>query len=327
MLLGRTVSHFPSTECIKNPLRIANGYAALRILHGHQYNVYEYAYLVSSAPLSADVSKRVGFMAIFAFITQLTFFLSLTSYNIVEVNVKIDPTEEYFWEVVFIMIASTTMFGFTIFLQYHNASRFNRSMIFLREEHADKIQRMERSQTKRSRSTYTYARTLNRPKFYLTMNIFIKKVVGPCIFIFNVYFILTAPDPTNAVWNSVALTFIMEIDEVFKPKWSDSKVEGLLAELLMDYSLAKALLDGTENDIEEQEEIIVERRMGPSLEVPVAKFYVELLNGVWTSNDLHEIDEAFGTNVGSGDIMIRSPSKTGLADDGIFFCRCLFFIR
>ncbi len=102
MLLGRAVSHLPSTECIKKPLRIAQGYAALRSLRDHQYNVYEYAYLVSSAPPSADASKRVGFMAIFAFITQLTFFVSLSSYNIVEKEVRINPKEDYFAEVVFI---------------------------------------------------------------------------------------------------------------------------------------------------------------------------------------------------------------------------------
>ena len=316
MLLGRAVSHLPSTECIKKPLRIAQGYAALRSLRDHQYNVYEYAYLVSSAPPSADASKRVGFMAIFAFITQLTFFVSLSSYNIVEKEVRIDPKEDYFAEVVFIMIASTAMFGLTLSLQYVNASRFNSSMIFLREENANEIRRKERSRQKnRSLSTYIYARTLNRPKFYLIMNTLINLVLGLCIFFFNVYFILTANDPTSAVWNSVALTFIIEIDEVFKPKWTESKVQCLLAELLMDYSLAKALLEYAEDEDEGQEEITVKRRMGPSIDGPATKFYVELCNGFLTSDDLGEIEEAFGSNVASGSL---TSSDAGQADDGSF---------
>jgi len=319
MLHGRTVSYLPSIKCIKKSLRIAKGYAALRSLHDHQYNVYEYAYLVSSAPPSADGSKRVGFMAVFAFITQLTFFVSLTSYNIVEKEVRIDPREDFFAEVVFIMIASTAMFGLTLSLQYVNAARFNSSMIFLREENADEIRRKERSlQKKRSLSTFIYAQTLNRPKFYLTMNIFINLVVGLCIFFFNVYFILTANDPTSAVWNSVALTFIIEIDEVFKPKWAESKVQCLLAELLMDYCLANALLEYVEDEDDEQKEVTVERRMGPSIDRPAAKFYVELLKGIWTGDDSDEIDEAFGANVASGIPTTRTPSVPGQECDGSF---------
>ena len=316
MLLGRTVSHLPSTKCVKKSLRIAQGYAALRSLRDHQYNVYEYAYLVSSAPPSADASKRVGFMAIFAFITQLTFFIVLSSYNIVEKKVRIDPKEDFFAEVVFIMIASTAMFGLTLSLQYVNAARFNSSMMFLREENANEIRRKERSrQRNRSLSTYIYAQTLNRPKFYLTMNTFINLVLGLCIFFFNVYFILTANEPTSAVWNSVALTFIIEIDEVFKPKWTESKVQCLLAELLMDYCLAKALLEYAEDEDDGQEEVTVKRRMGPSIDVPAVNFYVELFNGIWTSDDLGEIEEAFGSNVENGSL---TSSKSGQADDGSF---------
>jgi hypothetical protein len=312
MLLCRTVSHIPSTECIKRPLRIANGYAALRSLHDHQYNVYKYAYLVSSAPPSADVSKRVGFMAIFAFITQLTFFLVLSSYNIVEKEVCIDPKEDFFAEVVFIMIASTTMFGLTLSLQYVNASRFNSSMIFLREENANKIRRREQSRLKiRSLSTYIYAQTLNRPKFYLTMNIFINLVVGLCIFFFKRVFHLDRKRLNLCCME-------LKIDEVFKPKWTESKVQCLLAELLMDYCLAKALLEYAEDEDDWQEEVTVERRMGPSIDGPVVKLYVHLFNGIWTRDELDENEEAFRINVASGSLRTRTPSKSGQADDDWF---------
>jgi len=320
-LLGRTVSTvLPQPENIKKPLRIAKGYAALLNLHDHQYNVYEYAYLISSVPSSNDVSKRTSFMAIFAFVSQVVFFFALSQYNIMSLQVTIDPTESYFLWIVFIMIASSAMFGHTLMNQFHDATNFNTSMTFLREEQAAEIERMERDMsTKHSPSTYTYARTLNGPKIYLMMNILINKFLGMAIFIFNVYFIMTASDPTSASYNAVLLTFIIEIDEIFKPNWSDSKVQNLLAEILMDYCLAKALLENSNETTTagEQEGIHVERR-GPALQVEVAKFYIELFPGFWSDYDLEEIEDDFGTSIGSGGLSFRNSEPGGKVNDGRF---------
>jgi hypothetical protein len=134
-------------------LNFSPAFPALSLLDLHPYN----------APPLVDDSKR-GFMAVFAFITQLTFFVMLLPYNIVEKS-PIDPKDD-FSEIVFIMIASTAMFGLTLSLQHVHAARFNSSMMLLREENANEIQRKERSQQRnRSLSTYIYAQTLNRPKF------------------------------------------------------------------------------------------------------------------------------------------------------------------
>jgi hypothetical protein len=43
--------------------------------------------------------------------------------------------QDYFVEVVLIMIVSTVMFGVTLYLQYANAARYNFPMMFLRDEH------------------------------------------------------------------------------------------------------------------------------------------------------------------------------------------------
>lgn len=322
-LLGRTVSNvrIPQPENIKKPLRIAKGYAALRNLHDHQYNVYEYAYLISSVPSSNDVSKRTSFMAIFAFVSQVVFFFALSHYNIMSLQVTIDPTESYFLWIVFIMIASSAMFGHTLMNQFHDATNFNTSMTFLREEQAAEIECMERDMaTKHSPSTNTYARTLNRPKIYLMMNILINKFLGIAIFIFNVYFIMTASDPTSASYNAVLLTFIIEIDEIFKPNWSDSKVQNLLAEMMMDYCLAKALLEKSNESATagEQEGIHVERRSGPALQVEVAKFYIELFPGFWSDYDLEKIEDDFGTNIGNGGLSFRHSDPGGKVNDGRF---------
>ncbi len=57
-------------------------------------------------------------MVIFSLVTQLSFFLRLSFYNIVEQNISINPMQDYFVEVVLIMIISTLMFGVTLYLQY-----------------------------------------------------------------------------------------------------------------------------------------------------------------------------------------------------------------
>lgn len=260
-------------------------------------------------------------MALFAFVSQMVFFFAISHYNIMSLQVTIDPTESYFLWIVLIMIASSAMFGHTLINEFHDATNFNTSMTFLREEQAAEIERMERNiTTKHSPSTYTYARTSNRPKIYLMMNTLINKFLGMAIFIFNVYFIMTASDPTSASYNAVLLTFIIEIDEIFKPKWSDSKVQNLLAAMMMDYCLAKTLIEKSNESASagEQEGIHVERRSGPALQVEVAKFYIELFPGFWSDYDLEKIEDDFGTSIGSGGLSFRHSDPGGKANDGRF---------
>ena len=67
------------------------------------------------------------------------------------------------------------------------------------------------------------------------MNTIINKAVGMWVFLFNIYVILVSDTLAAAIWNSVALTFIIEIDNRFKMNWNRIKLETLLAELLMNY--------------------------------------------------------------------------------------------
>jgi len=102
----------------KKLLFIAEGYAALRFARPPVQRVRD---LVFSAPPSASEQSsywRVGVMVIFSLVTQLSFFLRLSFYNIVEQNISINPMQDYFVEVVLIMIISTLMFGVTLYLQY-----------------------------------------------------------------------------------------------------------------------------------------------------------------------------------------------------------------
>ena len=156
-----------------------------------------------------------------------------------------------------------------------------------------------------------YTRTLNQSNIYLTMNTIINTVVGMCIFLFNLCYTLVLDTPAVAIWNSVALDFIIEIANRFKPNWNRIKLETLLAELLMDYCLAKVLIEDAKNNIAtvDRGEITIQRRTGPSIDGPANKFYTLLLRGTMTSNVLVVIKEAIRTNVMSGGLRMQTPSK------------------
>lgn len=309
--LSTVSKDLPSNECIKDPFRIAMGYAALTSLQDHQYNVYEYAYLASVVPTKKTVLlKRASAMAIFAFVIQVTFFWSLFYYNVVGMRRLVNPEQEYFIDVVVIMIGTSAIFAVILLGQFYEATRFNATMTLLRETHAAKIQGLERSMHNKYAAFY-------RPKLYLIFNTFVNKVLGVVIFLFNLYFVLTSPDPTSATYDAVLLTFIIEIDEIFMPNWSDNKVQGMLAELFMDYCLANAMLDSPGNDINsKQNNVIVERRSGPALEVEVAKFYIEVFPGIWSNEDLNDMENDFGISVGSGGI--ENKCELVQADNGRF---------
>ncbi len=63
------------------------------------------------------------------------------------------------------------------------------------------------------------------------MNTIINTAVGMCVFLFNIYYILVSETPAAAIWNSVALRFIVKIKDMFNPNWNQIMLETLLAEL------------------------------------------------------------------------------------------------
>lgn len=182
----------------KNALHIAKAYAQIQRVAGHDFNVFEFAYL------DPDAYKL---RAILAFVIQVGFFLCLVIYNIFEQRVQITPDEDGFSLVVIILCMSSTLFLSEIRRQRQGAHDFNSVMLRLSGHYHER-------------------------RIWLIMNHSINGILGVLIFFFNIYFILVSDDPTEAVLNSVALAFIIEIDDVFKPNWNEENKEDALAEIM-----------------------------------------------------------------------------------------------
>jgi len=218
--------HCPSPSLPKNPLNIATGYGMMQDLDDHSYNIYEYAYL---APNTNWKTRNMAYLAV---IIQILFVAVLVSYNFKESKVLIAQGEDGFKEVCVIMVLSIILITITIRVQFSDSKKFNE--IF---------------------TTITRSRPLRGKKRFLILNFLINQVLGIFVFFFNFYFILVSDSPTDAVLNSVALAFILEIDDFFHPNWDDDKLEDAAAQVLKDY-IAEPL---------SFEEVVVERIAGRGL--------------------------------------------------------------
>lgn len=218
----------------KNPLHIAKGYALMQDLGEHEYNIYEYAYL------STKSSWQTRGAAYVAAGIQLAFLGVLFAFNVFEQLVVITPDEDFFGEVVIVMLVSTTLFAATVRSQFISSAAFVSAM--------RRLGRVDRSRD-----------------VFLIMNVLINQIMGICIFFFNIYFILVSDTPTDAVLNSVALAFIVEIDDYFKPNWNEDRIEDATAMVLRDYITEPF-----------DSESLVVGREGPPILSDDSKFYIQV---------------------------------------------------
>ena len=195
----------PHVKLPKNALHVAKAYARMRELNEHQLNVYEVAYL---DPESFQIRS------FFSAFIQVSFFYCICTYVLTEPSVRITPKEDGFELVLCLLFLSSTLFFLEVQRQRKNCIKFNRLMREFSQHSGD---------NERGRGIFLF---LNRA---------INETLGIIIFLFNMYFILTSDDPTNAVLNSVALAFIIEIDDVFRPNWSDEAVGDALSKMLRGY--------------------------------------------------------------------------------------------
>jgi len=217
----------------KNPLNLATGYASMRNLREHSFNIFEYAYL------SKPRSLRTRVMAVMAAIIQLSFFSVLVVYNIFVERLGISASQDCFDQVVIIMVVSSALFAATVRGQYKSCEDFVTTMKVLKKRGSREI--------------------------FLYLNCLINQQLGLITFFFNIYFILVSDTPTDAVLNSVALAFIIEVDDHFKPHWSDEKLEDAVALILYDF-ITEPLTS---------EEVVV-KRDGPAITSQPKKLYIRI---------------------------------------------------
>lgn len=185
----------------KNPVHIAKAYSEIQLLSGHDYNIFEFAYLDPT---------NYRFRAIVAFFIQWGFFMCLLVYNVFDEYIAITPDENGFGLVCLILLMSSILFFAEVRRQRKNALDFNQVMQQLGSYHLSR-------------------------RIWLHLNYIINAILGILVFFFNIYFILISDDATEAVLNSVALAFIIQIDDSFKPNWDEENQEDALAELLNEY--------------------------------------------------------------------------------------------
>ena len=69
----------------------------------------------------------------------------------------------------------------------------------------------------------------------LQLNALINKVLCAAIPVFNVYFMLLSEDPNDAILNSLALIFVIQLDEMVLPEWDGERVSDRIACSTHDY--------------------------------------------------------------------------------------------
>mmetsp|Transcript_53243 Transcript_53243/g.159399 ORF Transcript_53243/g.159399 Transcript_53243/m.159399 type:complete len:348 (-) Transcript_53243:362-1405(-) len=233
-----SVLHDERRRLQKNPLHIAKGYALMQDLDEHEYNIFECAYL------STESSWQTRCAAFIALLIQFTFLGVLIVYNVLESLVIITPGEEFFREVVAVMLVSAALFASSVRSQFMSCADFVTAMRELKI--VDKSREM-----------------------FLVMDVLVNEYLGICIFFFNIYFILVSDSPTEAVLNSVALAFIIEIDDFFKPNWNEDTIEDAIAFVLRDYITEPF----------DSEELVVGRE-GPPILTDDRKFYIQVSDEV-----------------------------------------------
>lgn len=235
-----TTNNNINNDSKKNPLNIAKGYALMQGLDGHDYNMFEFAYL------SGEDSWRTRCIAYLAALIQGSFLVVLIMYNFVDTHIRVRPHEGFFDDVVVVMFVSTALFGARLRHQFLSCEKFVSTMNKLAEPSSNDI--------------------------FLYIDRLVNQVLGVSIFFFNIYFILVSDTPTDAVLDSVALLFIIEIDDQFKPNWDDDMIEDATAFLLRGY---------VQEPFDRNDILVV--RDGPEL-ISDEKFYIQI-------NDDHEEDD------------------------------------
>lgn len=189
----------------KNIVRMVEVHRLMQNLRGHGFNVYECCYL--------DIERfSLRITSLFSMITQLVIFLVLVNYNFDHIaNVRSEWTDDAL--VFVITIATTIFFGKLAYQQYKGAIDFNN--VF------DKV-----------------GCASVEHKVALYVNIFINGLMGFAVTFFNFFFLIVSSDPNEAILNSLALYFIIELDDTLKPDWDEIRIDDEIGINIHDYIMA-----------------------------------------------------------------------------------------
>lgn len=232
---GNKVPHviFP-----KNLRRIATGYSELLRLRGHSYNIFEFAFL-NTRMLNDDAGRMeaIGYLvtSVFTAILQFAVFGILCYYSI-------GPDYESFMgrygemladregkqAIIVIAIGTTLLFCKRAYMQFSEAQEFNQ--VFTRLQMQPSPEMLRQGYLK-----FIGPKTIWCKRGCLWINTAVNCFLAGLVPVFNLYYLLLSESIDDAVLNSLALLFILELDEVVLPAWDDDRIEDELASNMLVY--------------------------------------------------------------------------------------------
>ena len=263
----------------KHPINVIEGYADLKKLDGHVYNVIEFAYLEGGwrkfkSPWDlgccrTDTSNLV-WTAIASFVSQILFGVILVFwYAINQTPVTSGGREPYAFPLVFIVaLVSTRVFGNIVWKQGQGCLDFY------------KINRGD------SRRASLFANRFGT--FLLGTNFVINLILAPCLWLFNIYFVLTSKTPVEAILNAVALAFVLEVDDLLAPFWDDDRTEDAKAKLFHE-SISEPFPGIADSNLRD----MCVTRTGPCLgQIPYQdgdKLYIKVPDDIKVPEDINDL--------------------------------------
>ena len=185
-------THQIHTDLPKNIVCILETYVLVKNLKAHEFNIFEFAFLAGNGTFheTTPQDKAIKIISFFTLLFQYVILIILIFYNVpTKVNLNI--------LVIIITIGTSFFFTKLAYNQYSHSTKFN--------------------------NCYKLTGDVNK-QIYLHMN-FLSNVILPILVpFFNFYYILLSEDPNNAILNSLALFFILELDSMILPSWTESRI-------------------------------------------------------------------------------------------------------
>lgn len=211
---GKINPFYPNHQSMpKNVVRMIQVNALLQDLRDHNYNIYECGFLDSGR-------QTLRATCAFSIVVQLLLFVILAMHNLSGIMNSITEGVDslnHDATVVIVAIVTTVFFAKLAYAQCKSAFDFNNIFSIVGD-----------------RSPYC--------KALLFVNIAINGGLGALITIFNFFFLLVSNDANEAILNSLALYFILEMDDTLKPDWDDVRIEDEIGINIHDY-----IMDGEES--------------------------------------------------------------------------------
>ena len=189
-----------------NPVRLASAHIQLKLLKGHDYNIFEAAFFYSpdgdrGEYILNSLQVTVTYLGMFYLFYFLGNEIKRTYQNRGDVWLKDDDGHDKEW--AGILIINAIALGYFFFLLGRDIDRvvnFNRRMRKLCPY--DK---------------YTSYRVKSHRWWSLFNNHCVNIVMGYSLFVLNFFFVQSVNDMVDAILNAIAVIFIIQIDDVIPP--------------------------------------------------------------------------------------------------------------